>query len=52
MTGRHDLQDMIDKMVEIIGASSGRYRNVWPPTAEELIEQVQHNAWTLRVNPA
>ena len=52
MEGQHDPQDMIDKMVEVIGADDGRYRNVWPPSTEVLIKQVQEAAWTLPVEPA
>ena len=52
MDGQHDPQEMIDKMVEVIGAYDGRYRNVWPPSTEELIKQVQEAAWTLPVEPA
>lgn len=50
MKGQHDPQDMIDKMVEVIGAADGAYRNVWPPATEDLIKQIQENAWTLPVN--
>ncbi|MFF4444133.1 SDR family NAD(P)-dependent oxidoreductase [Streptomyces sp. NPDC001502] len=42
-------QDMIDRMVEIIGAEQGKYRNVWPPATEELIREVQEAAWTREV---
>ncbi|MFD3925636.1 SDR family oxidoreductase [Streptomyces sp. NPDC058614] len=52
MKGQHDPQGMIDKMVEVIDAEDGNYRNVWPPATEELIKQIQNNAWTLPVNPA
>ena len=45
-----DPQEMIDKMVEVIGAEEGLYRNVWPPAVETLIKQVQERAWTLRTN--
>jgi hypothetical protein len=40
-------QDTVDKMVEVIRADGGNYRNVWPPATEELIKQVQEAAWTL-----
>jgi NAD(P)-dependent dehydrogenase (short-subunit alcohol dehydrogenase family) len=52
MQGQLDPQEMIDKMVEVIGADGGNYRNVWPPSTEELIKQVQEAAWTLPVEPA
>ncbi|MFE3059482.1 SDR family NAD(P)-dependent oxidoreductase [Nocardia sp. NPDC059239] len=49
MQGQYDSQDMIDKMIEVIGADEGNYRNVWPPATEELIKQVQQDAWTRQV---
>ncbi|WP_042433978.1 SDR family oxidoreductase [Streptacidiphilus anmyonensis] len=49
LADQFDPQDMIDKMVEIIGAEHGKYRNVWPPATEELIKQVQETAWTRAV---
>jgi NAD(P)-dependent dehydrogenase (short-subunit alcohol dehydrogenase family) len=52
MKNQFDPRDMIDKMVEIIGAEDGKYRNVWPPETEELVKQVQETAWTLPVEPA
>jgi NAD(P)-dependent dehydrogenase (short-subunit alcohol dehydrogenase family) len=52
MEGQHDPQEMIDKMVEVIGADDGKYRNVWPPSTEELIKHVQQAAWALLVEPA
>lgn len=51
MQGQHDPQEMIEKMVEVIGADDGKYRNVWPPATEELIKQVQEDAWTRPVQP-
>jgi NAD(P)-dependent dehydrogenase (short-subunit alcohol dehydrogenase family) len=49
MAEQYDPQDMIDKMVEIIGADHGNYRNVWPPATEQLVKQVQEAAWTRTV---
>ena len=46
MEGQFDPEEMIDKMVAIISADDGNYRNVWPPSIEELIKQVQESAWT------
>lgn len=48
MKGQFDPQEMIDKMVAVIGADDGKYRNVWPPSIEDLIKQVQE---TLGLNP-
>ena len=51
MQGQLDPQEMIDKMVEVIAADDGKYRNVWPPATEELIKRVQESAWTRPVQP-
>jgi NAD(P)-dependent dehydrogenase (short-subunit alcohol dehydrogenase family) len=48
MEGQFDPKEMIDKMIEVIGADGGLYRNVWPPSTEALIKQVQERAWALR----
>lgn len=50
LRGQFDPQEMIDKMVEVVGAEAGLYRNVWPPAIETLIKQIQERAWTLRTN--
>jgi NAD(P)-dependent dehydrogenase (short-subunit alcohol dehydrogenase family) len=47
LTGQLDPEEMIDKMVEVVGADEGLYRNVWPPAIETLIKQIQERAWTL-----
>ena len=47
LKGQLDPQEMIAKMVEVIGADDGLYRNVWPPAIEALVKQVQERAWTL-----
>jgi NAD(P)-dependent dehydrogenase (short-subunit alcohol dehydrogenase family) len=52
MQAQFDPQDMIDKMVEVIGAEDGMYRNVWPPQTEEFIKQTQQDDWTRPVRPA
>jgi NAD(P)-dependent dehydrogenase (short-subunit alcohol dehydrogenase family) len=49
LADQFDPKDMIDKMVEVIGAEHGKYRNVWPPATAELIKQVQEAAWTRTV---
>ncbi|MER5791785.1 SDR family oxidoreductase [Streptomyces sp. NPDC001980] len=49
LADQYEPQDMIDKMVEIIGAEQGKYRNVWPPETEKLIKEVQEAAWTRKV---
>jgi NAD(P)-dependent dehydrogenase (short-subunit alcohol dehydrogenase family) len=47
MKGQLDPQEMIDKMIGVIANDEGLYRNVWPPSTETLIKQVQERAWTL-----
>jgi NAD(P)-dependent dehydrogenase (short-subunit alcohol dehydrogenase family) len=49
MKDQFDPADMIAKMVEVIGADGGKYRNVWPPATEELCKQIQQDAWTRKV---
>jgi hypothetical protein len=44
-----DPQDMINKMVEIIGAEDGLYRNVWPPQIEQLVREFQMGSWARKV---
>lgn len=51
MKGQLDPQEMIDQMVEVIGSDEGKYRNVWPPSIEALIKQVQEDAWNRPVQP-
>ena len=48
LKGQLDPQEMIDRMVEVIGTDDGLYRNVWPPSTAALIKQVQEGSWTLR----
>jgi NAD(P)-dependent dehydrogenase (short-subunit alcohol dehydrogenase family) len=47
--GRFDPAEMVARMVEIIGAEDGSYRNVWPPAVEALVKQVQEAAWTRQI---
>jgi short-subunit dehydrogenase len=49
MQAQIDPQVMIDKMVEIIGAEDGLYRNVWPLETEAMIKQVQAADWTRKL---
>jgi NAD(P)-dependent dehydrogenase (short-subunit alcohol dehydrogenase family) len=51
LKGQSDPQEMIDKMVAVIGADDGKYRNMWPPSWEELVKQVEQDAWTRPVQP-
>ena len=51
LKGQSDPQEMIEKMVAVIGADDGKYRNMWPPSWEELVKQFQEDSWTLPVQP-
>ncbi|HEY2656110.1 MAG TPA: SDR family oxidoreductase [Solirubrobacteraceae bacterium] len=51
LNGQFDPQEMIDEMVAVIGADDGKYRNVWPPSIEDLVKQVEESAWTRQVQP-
>ena len=31
---------------QAVQRADGKYRNVWPPSIEDLIKQVQQDAWT------
>jgi NAD(P)-dependent dehydrogenase (short-subunit alcohol dehydrogenase family) len=44
-----DPQDMIDKMVEIIGSDDGLYRNVWPPQMETMVKAFQAESWNKKL---
>jgi NAD(P)-dependent dehydrogenase (short-subunit alcohol dehydrogenase family) len=46
MKGQLDPQDMIDRMVSVIGSDDGKYRNVWPPSIEDFVKQVQEADWS------
>ena len=46
MKGQLDPQDMIERMVSVIGSDDGMYRNVWPPSIEAFVKQVQEKEWT------
>jgi len=38
-------QDMINRMVEVIPADTGKFRNVWPPHIEVMLKDSQAKAW-------
>jgi len=47
--GRLDPKKMIAKMVEVIPASDGNYRNVFPAFIEEALKKHQAEMFTLRI---
>lgn len=47
--GRMDPQEMIDRMVEIVPADTGRFRNVVPKAIEDMLKAHQLQAWENRI---
>ena len=43
--GRMDAQEMIDRMIEIVPADTGRFRNVVPKAIEDMLKAHQVMAW-------
>jgi len=43
--GHLDAQEMIDHMIEIVPADTGRFRNVVPKATEEMLKRHQLRAW-------
>lgn len=44
--GRLDPEEMIERMIDIVPADTGKFRNVCPQFVEDMIKQVQLDAWT------
>ena len=47
--GRLDPKDMIAKMVEVIPASEGRFRNVYPASVEDAVKRHQAEMFNRRI---
>jgi NAD(P)-dependent dehydrogenase (short-subunit alcohol dehydrogenase family) len=47
--GRLDPRDMIEKMVEVIPANNGKFRNVFPRFVEELLKEHQKKMFELEI---
>lgn len=47
--GRMDPQEMIDRMIEIVPADDGKFRNVVPKAIEDMLKQHQLQAWENRI---
>jgi len=47
--GRMDPQEMIDRMIEIVPADEGKFRNVCPKAIEDMLKQHQLDAWENRI---
>lgn len=47
--GRLDAQEMIDRMIEIVPADTGKFRNVVPQAIEDMLKDHQRKAWDARI---
>jgi len=43
--GKMDPQEMIERMIEIVPADTGKFRNVVPKKIEDMLKDHQHRAW-------
>jgi NAD(P)-dependent dehydrogenase (short-subunit alcohol dehydrogenase family) len=43
--GKMDAQEMIDRMIEIVPADTGKFRNVCPKAIEDMLKEHQLAAW-------
>jgi NAD(P)-dependent dehydrogenase (short-subunit alcohol dehydrogenase family) len=43
--GKMDPQEMIDRMIEVVPADTGKFRNVLPKVIEDMLKQHQLAAW-------
>ncbi len=43
--GHMDAQEMIDRMIEVVPADTGRFRNVMPKGIEDMLKAHQVAAW-------
>lgn len=47
--GHLDPQEMIDRMIEIVPADTGKVRNVCPKAVENMLKQAQADAWSAQI---
>jgi NAD(P)-dependent dehydrogenase (short-subunit alcohol dehydrogenase family) len=47
--GHLDAQEMIDRMIEIVPADSGKFRNVVPKATEDMLKAHQLRAWETEI---
>lgn len=47
--GRMDPTEMIDRMIEIVPADDGKFRNVVPQVIEDMLKDHQQKAWDARI---
>ena len=47
--GKMDPKEMIDRMIEIVPADTGLFRNVVPKVIEDMLKKHQQDAWSNRI---
>jgi NAD(P)-dependent dehydrogenase (short-subunit alcohol dehydrogenase family) len=47
--GKMDPQEMIDRMIEVVPADEGKFRNVVPKVIEDMLKEHQLKAWENRI---
>jgi len=47
--GKMDPTEMIDRMIEIVPADTGKFRNVVPKVIEDMLKEHQRLAWDVRI---
>ena len=47
--GRLDPREMIDRMIEIVPADTGKFRNVVPKVIEDMLKEHQRLAWDMTI---
>jgi len=47
--GRMDAKEMIDRMIEIVPADTGKFRNVVPKVVEDMLKDHQLKAWDAEI---
>jgi NAD(P)-dependent dehydrogenase (short-subunit alcohol dehydrogenase family) len=48
-SGHLDPEEMIARMIDVVPADSGKFRNVCPQFVEEMLKQSQLDAWEKRI---
>jgi NAD(P)-dependent dehydrogenase (short-subunit alcohol dehydrogenase family) len=48
--GRLDPKEMIDRMIEIVPADTGKFRNVCPKAVEDMLKEHERLAWDARID--
>ena len=48
--GHLDPKEMIDRMIEIVPADTGKFRNVVPKSVEDMLKRSQTEAWENRID--